>query len=180
MLLSQFIVFLNAALNMLISFFIGSLCILVLVLIHELGHAVMYRITAKSNNWIIVIGAGKPIIQSKKIIIKAYIFAGAYCRCPDKIEKKSHRILVNSGGFLFNIIFLFILNWISQHLEKFLSPHGLILNTIIPTLFFWNIGLILLTIFPITYKWGIVKGYPSDGLSIYREVFGYKKSEEKS
>jgi hypothetical protein len=48
------------------------------ILFHELGHLSGYKITIKSNDWIIQIGTGKELFRTKRLRYHAIPIGGAF------------------------------------------------------------------------------------------------------
>jgi len=151
----------------------------IFTLAHELGHAAMSRIFFNDKAWVIVMGSGKPIIQTKRLIINAWFFIGGYIIWATETREKYKHVLRCAGGFIVNLIFaaisiLFILHYVR-------IDYIPVWWEIADAVFLVNVYLAVLTIIPITYPalFGVTAGMPSDGLTIWR-LLTYKGEKDAS
>lgn len=161
-------------LSILLNLLVWSISFFVFGLLHEFGHALMYRWSGGDGNWSIIMGWGKPIIQTEKLTINTWFMLPGYCKWAKDHVKKEQAILRCSGGFIINIIFagliLILLLCLRQSfpVEDF---SAMSIDRVLRIMFFSNIYTVAGTIIPIIYPVGNIKGLPSDGLQIYRVIF---------
>ncbi|MFS0592792.1 hypothetical protein AB1L05_14480 [Cytobacillus horneckiae] len=145
--------------NDLITAFWAFFLILPIVsLIHQLGHWTMAKVLGGDSN--LVIGRGKTLVTFGPITIKRIYIADSSCSYKGlKINNKLAHILVHSGGIIFNLSTMLILN-------LFIS-----MNIIPETSYFYQFGYfsayyVFFALLPIKYN----DEHVSDGLAIY-EIF---------
>ena len=151
---------------------IWMLSFFIFTLMHELGHAAMSRILFGDKNWVIHMGAGRPIFTSKRLVINLWFFFGGFVRCSTNSGKRYMFILRSAGGFSVNIL-LAILIFVSG----IIFGPSVLLNDSLPTRlliqfmnisFTVNIIIAISTMLPIVYPLGPLKGKYSDGMWIWR------------
>ncbi|MDQ0270913.1 hypothetical protein [Cytobacillus purgationiresistens] len=141
----------------LITAFWAFFLILPLVsLIHQLGHWTMAKIMGGDSH--LVIGSGKTFLTIGPISVKRIYIADSSCTYKGlKINNKLSHILVNSGGIIFNLSSMLILDLL------------IIFNIIPETTYFYQFGYfsvyyIFFALLPIQYS----DNHVSDGLAIYK------------
>ncbi|MCL2190107.1 MAG: hypothetical protein FWC16_14055 [Defluviitaleaceae bacterium] len=154
-------------------------CGLTAIFVHELGHAFMSRLLHGDKNWYIVIGAGTTLLETKWLMLNTRFYAGGLCRYSASQPEKWRLIMRSAGGVLANIIFTLafsavIIFIMVQQQGAFVFMHmGLLPHMLIVA----NVFIIIFSLLPIPYPFGIMKGMPSDGLTIIRILRG---DEERS
>lgn len=143
------------------------ICMFLVTLAHEMGHAIMYRIFFKENNWHITIGKGQPFINLKKFTIRAVPFGGV-CKCTynNKVNKFED-IMVSLGGPLANIlsiaILYFLLNIVKAN-EPTLGQQNLL--WVLNFIFLTNVYQFAFSVIPMKLSFWPFNGYTSDGMRI--------------
>jgi len=137
------------------------------VLMHELGHMIAYRAFTKNDDWKIKIGSGKPIFTIGKFTINSiFMWSGVFI--PSKrVEGKAHLILYHLGGVLMNLVAVALRYILMFILDFTYTPFfEMILRLSVSA----NMWCIILALIPCKYpSWmGIVRGYESDGIKVYR------------
>lgn len=131
------------------------------ILFHELGHLSGYKITIKSNDWIIQIGTGKELFRTKRLRYHAIPIAGAFLFDSDLNTKKG-QLLMFAGGPIFTSIFLILLFTLQRH------PLGYVSNDVITWIRNYNLWALFFTLIPMKYPafLGIDDVKVSDGMAI--------------
>ena len=145
---------------------IWLLCLLS-VLLHELGHALGYRISAGKAEWKVIAGSGPRMIGGSKFIF-CLIPAGGYFIPEEEPETEKAKIIMYAGRPLVSLLQAVLYGIIYFCVPGFVQP-GSVLNEILLSvsafLLYFNLFQFLFTIIPMRYR-VICRGYDSDGLQI--------------
>ena len=95
------------------------------ILFHELGHLSGYKITIKSNDWIIQIGTGKELFRTKRLRYHAIPIGGAFL-FEHELKTKKEQLLISAGGPIFTAILLILLFILQRHPLGYVSNFTLI------------------------------------------------------
>ena len=80
------------------------------ILIHEMGHVVVYKLAKGKEDWIIRVGFGKTLIKTKRFDFRLIPFSGVfYNPAPDITYTEAQALLCAVGGPVFNLILILIL-----------------------------------------------------------------------
>lgn len=131
------------------------------ILFHELGHLSGYKITTKSNDWIIQIGTGKELFSTKRLRYHAIPICGAFL-FDSGLNTKKGQLLMCAGGPMFTAVLLILLFILQRH------PLGYISNDIIVWIRNYNLWALFFTLIPMKYPacLGIDDIKFSDGMAI--------------
>ena len=160
-------VLLNAVLLLLLIW----IAMFVVILAHEAGHALMYRILFRARDWHITVGTGRLILSRKRFTLRAFMITG-FCRCPRSGEgSRCHAIMVLLGGPLANVCLLVLLMALSptvQASEMTLWRQNLAWLMSFAALV--NVFQLIAALLPVRLPVGHMKHYVSDGMRIMRIV----------
>ena len=143
------------------------------LMIHEIGHVVVFVLLTKSSSWHIYVGGGKPLLETSRFTIKANFFMGGKATFnPSFPISRIKTIWICSGGILFNAIFVtlaaLLFSSFSQTTVRYFD--AVFINRFINFKIYFlvsNVLMIAITLFPCEYRYGVHKG-ASDGLRIFR------------
>ncbi|SET14396.1 site-2 protease family protein [Anaerobranca gottschalkii] len=170
------LIILEVLFNILIVSILVWLSFFIAVFLHEMGHALMYRIFFRDKDWHIRIGSGREIIKSKKFTIKAIPIDGYFYFEPKHRGSKFQYIMMLLGGPLTNILFIFLLSFLLYILK---GNEQTLVQKILVWLFEFSLRIhvvgFLLTAIPINFRNGPLKGYTSDGMNILKIAMKSKK-----
>lgn len=154
---------------------IWLLC-LISVLLHELGHALGYRISGGKAGWKVIAGSGPEIIGTSKFVFRL-IPVGGYFVPEEDTKTNKEKIIMLAGGPFVSLLQA-VLYWaICFCVFRFVQPESSLCEILLPTskfLAFYNFFLFLHTVIPIRYR-VVCRGFESDGLQIVH-VLKHKKS----
>lgn len=164
-------------LNIILFLMLVWICMFCVILVHEMGHAIMYQIFFRDKDWYIEIGKGKPIIKLKKFTVRFLPISGFF-NCEYKYKgSKLQYIMEYLGGPLANalsIILLIFLIRIIKTNELTLLQSNLIWFM---SFAFWaNVSQFIGTVIPMKYPFWPYKGCISDGMRILKEATESSKS----
>ena len=155
---------------------IWFLC-LISVLLHELGHALGYRISGGKAGWRVIAGSGPEIIGSSKLVFRL-IPAGGYFLPEEEAKTNKEKLMMLAGGPVVSLLQA-VLYWaVCFCIFSFVQPESGLFEILFPTskfLVFYNFFQLLFTVIPIRYR-VVCRGFESDGLQIVR-VLKNKKRE---
>ena len=131
------------------------------ILFHELGHLSGYKITGKSNDWVIQLGTGKELFRIKSLRYHAIPIGGAFL-FDSGLKTKKGQLLMSAGGPIFTAIFLILLFILQRH------PLGYVSNDVIVWIRNYNLCALFFTLIPMKYPacLGIDDVKVSDGMAI--------------
>ena len=150
---------------------------LISVLLHELGHALGYRISGGKAGWRVIAGSGPEIIGSSKLVFRL-IPAGGYFLPEEEAKTNKEKLMMLAGGPVVSLLQA-VLYWaVCFCIFSFVQPESSLWKILFPTskfLMFFNFFQFLFTVVPIRYR-VVCRGFESDGLQIVR-VLKNKKRE---
>ena len=150
---------------------------LISVLLHELGHALGYRISGGKAGWRVIAGSGPEIIGSSKLVFRL-IPAGGYFLPEEEAKTNKEKLMMLAGGPIVSLLQA-VLYWaVCFCIFSFVQPESSLWEIQFPTskfLMFFNFFQFLFTVVPIRYR-VVCRGFESDGLQIVR-VLKNKKRE---
>ena len=150
---------------------------LISVLLHELGHALGYRISGGKGGWRVIAGSGPEIIGSSKLVFRV-IPAGGYFLPEEEAKTNKEKLMMLAGGPVVSLLQA-VLYWaVCFCIFSFVQPESSLWEIQFPTskfLVFYNFFQFLFTVIPIRYR-VVCRGFESDGLQIVH-VLKNKKRE---
>ena len=150
---------------------------LISVLLHELGHALGYRISGGKAGWRVIAGSGPEIIETSKYIF-CLIPAGGYFIPEEETKTNKEKLMMLAGGPVVSLLQA-VLYWaVCFCIFSFVQPESSLWEIQFPTskfLVFYNFFQFLFTVIPIRYR-VVCRGFESDGLQIVH-VLKNKKRE---
>lgn len=145
------------------------------VLLHELGHALGFRIAGGKAGWRVEAGSGPEILRTVRFTFRL-LPVGGYFMPREEAETKKQRLSMLVGGPLVSLL-LAALFWAGCFcLARFADPEGALRGILFPVcrfVMFYNGFLFLLTAVPMRYRL-VCRGFESDGLQILRTLKGGK------
>lgn len=131
------------------------------IFFHELGHLSGYKITEKSNDWVIQLGTGKELFRVKSLRFHAIPICGAFL-FDSGLNTKKGQLLMCAGGPIFTATFLILLFILQRH------PLGYVSNDAIVWIRNYNLWALFFTLIPMKYPacLGIDDIKFSDGMAI--------------
>ena len=143
---------------------IWLLCLLS-VFLHELGHALGYRMSAGKAGWKVIAGSGPRMISASRFDFRI-IPVGGYFVPGEEPETDKGKIMMLAGGptvsLLLTVLFGLARSWIIGSLQ----PESSICEILFPVssfLLFFNFFQFLFTAIPVRYRI-VCRGFESDGL----------------
>ena len=146
--------------------FIWLLCFLS-VLLHELGHALGYRITGGKAEWRIRAGSGPKILSTTKFTF-CLLPVGGYFVPREELGTRKVKLATLAGGPLVTLLLAALFCACHFCFIGFMDPESTLYEVLFPVsrfLMFYNFFLFLFTGIPMRYK-VVCKGSESDGLQI--------------
>ena len=145
---------------------IWLLCLLS-VLLHELGHALGYRISGGKAEWKICAGSGPGILGTEKFTFCLFPVGGYFDPREEPGTKKAKLITLACGPLVTLLLAVLYLAGCVCFFT-FLNTQSALFAVLYPAsrfLMFYNLFLLFFTLIPIRYR-VICKGLESDGLQI--------------
>ena len=140
---------------------IWLLCLLS-VLLHELGHAVGYRVSTGKTKWKIIAGSGPKMIGVSKYIFRLIPVGGYYI--PEEEPKTNKaKIITLAGGPFVSLLQAILYGIIHFCILEFVQPGGSLHEILLPVsifLLYFNFFQFFFTVIPIRYRI-ICKGHES-------------------
>ena len=140
---------------------------LISVLLHELGHALGYRISGGKGGWRVIAGSGPEIIGSSKLVFRL-IPAGGYFLPEEEAKTNKEKLMMLAGGPVVSLLQA-VLYWaVCFCIFSFVQPESGLFEILFPTskfLMFFNFFQFLFTVVPMRYR-VVCRGYESDGLQV--------------
>ena len=149
---------------------IWLLCLLS-VLLHELGHALGYRLTAGKVKWTILAGSGPRILSTAKYTF-CLIPAGGYFAPDEEPGTKKAILATLAGGPLASLLQTVLYCICHFCFSRSLAQGTALYEILVPVsrfLLFFNFFQFFFTIIPIRYR-VVCRGSESDGLLIVRAL----------
>ena len=150
-------------------------CLVSIIVVHEMGHLLMFKMFYREDykGWHIEIGKGRPIMEFNRLTLRLIPISGCF-RFKTKIKvSKFQYIMMLIGGPLASLIFIFLLGFLFRYMaitnNLVFKEHNL---TRFLVFIFWGfIGQFIVTLFPMSFG-----GYTSDGMQIIKTAIGVEKS----
>ena len=139
------------------------------VFLHELGHALGYRIGGGEAEWKIRAGSG-PKIRSTAKFIFCLLPVGGYFDPRAKLGTTKEKLAMLAGGPLVTLLLAAVFYVFSDSLAWIMNSESVLYEILFPVflfLIFYNFFLFLFSAVPMRYK-VVCKGLESDGLQIVR------------
>ena len=142
-------------------------------LLHEMGHALGYRIATGSRHWHVRVGSGKRLLITRWLTVKLLPFDGRFTPAEkNKIDTTAKRILVLAGGPAVSLavtalLLLIKLGGVPLH-SGFLAEDAL--EFFVSSALSVNLFILILSLSPIHYFHGEIKGMETDGLQIVHAI----------
>ena len=153
------------------DYFVGILLVWLLcllsVLLHELGHALGYRISAGKAEWKVIAGSGPGIFSGSRCEFRL-IPAGGYFIPGKEPETNKAKIAMLAGGPVVSLLLAVLFGVLHFSIPGFIRPDsGLceILLQLTSFLLYFNFFQFFFTAVPIRYRI-VCRGSESDGLQI--------------
>ena len=137
------------------------------VLLHELGHALGYRISTGKTRWKVIAGSGPKMIGASKYIF-CLIPAGGYFIPGEEPKTDKAKIITLAGGPSVSLLQAILYGIIRFCISEFVQPGSSLLEMLLPVstfLLYFNFFQFFFTVIPIRYRI-ICRGFESDGLQI--------------
>lgn len=164
-------------LNILLLLLLIWICMFLAILVHEMGHVIMYRIFFREKDWHITIGVGRTIIKLKKFTVRVFPTSG-YCNYESKDEgSKFQRIMTSLGGPLVNVFFIVLLIFLLQIItanELTFEQKNLV--WFFKFTFWLHVFEFVFSAVPMKSSSWPYEGYISDGMQILKEATKTSKS----
>ena len=138
------------------------------ILLHELGHALGYRLSTGGRHWHIRIGWGKQLLRTKVLTVNLLVFDGFFTPLEERIDTRAKLIATLSGGPVVSLLLvlgLSVLKFGGFSFHSDILADGVI-EFFLNSAFFAELGILLLSVAPVHYFFGAVKGLETDGLQI--------------
>lgn len=144
------------------------------ILFHELGHLSGYKITIKSNDWIIQLGTGKELFSTKRLRYHAIPIGGAFL-FDSGLNTKKGQLLMCAGGPIFTAVLLILLFILQRH------PLGYVSNDAIVWMRNYNLLTLFFTLIPMKYPacLGIDDVKVTDGMAILHALRNNNKDTKR-
>ena len=158
-----------------------ALCFLS-TLLHELGHALGYRIATGDGRGHIRVGSGKALLDTRRLTVKLLPFDGCFTPPEDgRIDTRAKLIAVLAGGPAASLILAAALlplklGGIPLHSEVFADGA---IESLVNSAFFINLFILILTLIPAHYFYGEARGMETDGLQILNAIRGRGKEDRR-
>ena len=156
---------------------IWLLCLLS-VLLHELGHALGYRISTGKAKWKIIVGSGPRMIGASDYIFHL-IPAGGYFIPEEEPKMNKAKIITLAGGPFASLLQAILYGVIRFCVLEFVQPGSSLHSILLPVftfLLYFNFFQFFFTVIPIRYR-VVCRGFESDGLQI---VHALKQKKRKT
>ena len=137
------------------------------VLLHELGHALGYRITGGKAKWKIRAGSGPEIISTAKFAF-CFLPVGGYFDPREELRTKNAKLATLAGGPVISLLLTALFCVCCYCFAILMGPESVLYEVLFPVsrfLLFFNLFLFLFTAVPMRYK-VVCRGFESDGLQI--------------
>ena len=145
---------------------IWLLCLLS-VFLHELGHAIGYRISTGKVNWKVIAGSGPRILGTSRYTF-CLIPAGGYFIPREEAGTDKAKIITLAAGPCVSLVQAILYGIIQFCIKEFVLCGSSLYEILIPVsafLLYFNFFQFLFTVIPIRYRI-ICRGHESDGLQI--------------
>lgn len=169
--------FAELLLNILLLLLLIWICMFLSMLVHEMGHVLMYRIFFREKDWNITIGVGRTIIKFKKFTVRIFPISGYYNYESKDNGSKFKRIMMYLGGPLVNLLFIVLLRFLLQMITaNKLTFEQKNLVWFLTFTFWFHVFQFVSSAVPMRYSFWPYEGYMSDGMEILKEATKTRKS----
>lgn len=149
----------------------------------ELGHLIMYRIMFKDDNYIIRVGFGKKLLQTKRWKINSVPILSKITY-GDKLQQGTYKsILTHIGGGLGTILYLICLIPLIYLVNKKPEVIAIMNSKILPMAILRTIQIVIFTLYftilPLQIPYLPDGGYVSDGVYVINDLKSIKKRKEQ-
>ena len=137
------------------------------VLLHELGHALGYRIAGEKAEWKIRAGSGHEILSTAKYTF-CLLPVGGYFDPGEELRTKKAKLWTLAGGPLVTLLMAALFCACCFCFAELIDQESALYGVLFPAsrfLVFFNFFLFLFTAVPMRYR-VVCRGYESDGLQI--------------
>lgn len=158
-----------------LSIFVFALWVLCFlsILLHEVGHALGYRIATGDRQWRIRVGSGRKLLDTKRLTVKLLPFDGCFMPTEkNKMDTTAKRIAMLSGGPAVSLILvagLLLLRFGGIPLQSEVISSSAI-ESFVSSALSINLFTLILAVIPTHYFHGEVKGMETDGLQIINAI----------
>ena len=145
---------------------IWLLCLLS-VLLHELGHALGYRISGGKAGWKVIVGSGPRLISVSRFTF-GLIPAGGNFVPAEEPETDKRQIIMFAGGPVVSLLQAVLYRVLYFCISGGVQPGSSLSEILLPVssfLLYFNFFQFLFTAIPIRYRI-VCRGFESDGLQI--------------
>ena len=139
------------------------------VLIHEMGHMVGYKLAKGQEDWVIQVGFGKKLFQTKHFDIRIFPFSGVFYHPTLKSAcTKAQALLCTAGGPVFNLVLILVLFALSSRPSAFIDYYEPSWNFVRT----YNVIMFISAILPVRYPafFPIIGGMESDGKHLLKAL----------
>ena len=141
--------------------------------LHELGHAIAYRIATGGRDGHIRVGSGQFLLNTKRLTVKLLPYDGCFTPPEEsRIDTAAKRIATLAGGpavSLILVVLLLVLKFGGISLDSEVITASAI-DTLITCALSINAFTLVMSLLPTHYFHGEIKGMETDGLQIIRAV----------
>ncbi len=149
------------------------------VLLHELGHALGYRIGGGKAGWKVGVGSGPKMIGISKLVFRLIPAGG--CFIPEEEpETNRGKILMFAGGPVVSLLQAVLYGVLYFCISGLIQPGSSLYEILLPAvsfLLYFNFFQCLFTVIPIRYRI-VCRGVESDGLQIVH-ILKHNKGQEE-
>ena len=139
------------------------------VLIHEMGHMVGYKLAKGQDDWVIQVGFGKKLFQTKHLDIRIIPFSGVfYNPTLGNSYTKTQELLCTAGGPVFNLVLILVLLALSSNPSAFIDYFEPTWNFVRT----YNVIMFISAIIPVRYPafFPVIGGMESDGKHLLKAL----------
>ena len=137
------------------------------VLLHELGHALGYRLSGGKAGWKVIVGSGSKLFSIRQLTF-CWFPAGGYFYPEEELEPTGKTIMTYAGGPFLSLLQAVLYGIIHFCIPDFVQPGSSLYEILRPAsafLFYFNFFQFLFTVIPMRYR-VVCRGFESDGLQI--------------
>ena len=137
------------------------------VLLHELGHALGYRLSGGKAGWKVIVGSGPKMFSIRRFNF-CCIPAGGYFYPVEELEPTRKTIMTYAGGPFLSLLQAVLYGIIHFCIPDFIQPGSSLYEILHPASafrFYFNFFQFLFTVIPMRYR-VVCRGFESDGLQI--------------
>ena len=146
------------------------------VLLHELGHALGYRLSTGKAGWKIIAGSGPDMIRTANYTFRI-IPAGGYFIPEEDVKTDKEAIMMYAGGPLVSLLQAILFYILYSCIPALIQPENSLCELLLSVsafLLYFNFFQFLFTVIPIRYR-VVCRGFESDGLQIVHALKNKKR-----